>query len=690
MVDALETIIQEPEVRVKQHRLHLTPHERKVLRKAFLLPFTPTEIAYFIGWWKSLDVIYHFFNQLGERPWASRAGKPGSERLVSNYVSTYEVHEAGELGFGIGDTAFLLGLHPQYVAVKRRSWPAIEQQVTELLHLPSGTVVWTPSNDKILHDAGTRDYPLTSIAKMFGITSNAVAGRVYAKMQEASEKSSGTLKATDWKTIFDRFQKQNPDVVASVVFHSQRKTRLEQTNGRNHDLQTLSYGADSPLPVQAVDNLCSRLGIGAQHKASGYDFLTSRLESLVGHETYPAITQGIMEDELQLFYYLSGALQIRTEDGLKTIRTREDLGLLRPSKLGILLKKAKRTDNDLFRLYRRISERHSAKKGSLKGPSWSELIDSIGSAAAVARNLHRPITYDDVLAPADALARYLGGITPVRLKSGEEVRLSLENLSILTRSGIRDSGDARLQRLYKKIGGADWYKHINLAGRKSIVEANVGRIIVGGDVRGTYELEEAINLLKYTALSLPMEGEPGKPTVSDILALHVFPDGYKNLDSGRSVYSLPHDMFRRIYKRARSNRAPTPREVASSIFHSTSLVRKYGRAFNAKQLGAIALLNQYADTLESCMLGDQPVTVNGLEKTVHSLQDMRFLAKSSKEFRVNPVQAIRRTVTEYQPGLGIGYYDLFDLAGARQRVAEKHGRAVTRADANPALKAVVV
>ncbi|MBI2550493.1 hypothetical protein HYV83_04935 [Candidatus Woesearchaeota archaeon] len=683
MIDALETVIQKPEVKVKQHRLHLTPHERKVLKKAFLLPFTPTEIGYFIGWWKSLDVIYRFFNQLGERPWASRAGKPGSERLVSNYVSTYEVHEADELGFNVEDTAFLLDLHPQYVAVKRRSWPAIEQQVNELLSLSRGTVVWTPSNDKILHDAGIRDYPLTSIAKMFGFAPNAVAGRVYAKMQETSEKRPGTLKANEWKAIFDRLLKQNPDVVASVTFHSQRKTRLEQTNGRNSALPTL-YGAVSPLPAQTVDNLCSRLGIGEQHKASGYDFLTSRLESLVGHETYPAITQGIMEDELQLFYYLSGALPIRTEDGFKIISMREDLGLLRPFKLGAIT--PKRTDNDLFRLYRRISERHRAKRG----PSWSELIDSIGSAAAVARNLHRPITYDDVLAPVDALARYLGGIIPVRFKSGEEVRLSLENLSILTRSGIRDSGDARLQRLYKRIGGADWYKHINLAGRKNVVEANIGRIVVGGDVRGTYELEEAIDLLKHTALSLPMEGEKGKPTLSDILALHVFPEGYKNLDSGRSVYSLPHDMFRRIYKRAKSSRAPTPHEVASSIFHSTALVRKYGRAFNVRQLDAIALLNQYVDRLESCMLGERPVTVNGLEKTLHSLQDMRFLAKSSKEFRVNPVQAIRKTVTEYQPELGIGYYDLFDLAGARQRVAEKYSRAVTRADANPALKAVAV
>jgi len=439
-----------------------------------------------------------------------------------------------------------------------------------------------------------------------------------------------------------------------------------------------------------IRTISDKFGVSEEHRELGLEFLTSRFDTLNHTNVYKSLNDSVLESELQLFYYLNGSIAINTDDGPKTIESRKDLYLLRLWEMGIADKK-KRSDMELFRLYRKISQRHS-KKGD---PSWGELIGQLGRTKYISKHLRRTITYDDVLKPLHALTRYMAGEVSVRLKNGKKKRIRKpEELPFLSVMDMYRRKDIRLIRLYKRVkeeqinnGGPSWLELERSAGRRREVVANIGRIAVSGDVTNRYEFDEYVSLLSHHALNMPMQGEHGTPTTEDILNLHVFSDAYRNSATKRGSDNLLEKIFSRVDQRAWKGRNPTSHQVAEMVFQQRTLVQKYGRAFTSRELDMIAGLKQYADRLESMMMGENTLTIGGFEKTIDSVSDMRLLISFPKRYQVTDVQTIRTGISLYYSSIGIKYYDLFDFAGARPRVVERYERPVTRADANPKLVA---
>ncbi len=444
-----------------------------------------------------------------------------------------------------------------------------------------------------------------------------------------------------------------------------------------------------------VARVCGKFKLGGEHCNIGLEFLLAgRMDYIVGHKVYRPLTEAVMEDELQFFYRLAGIIPVMTSEGPIAISSRKELSLLRAHQIGII-KKEKRFDTELFRLYRRVAERHRAGKG----PSVGELIDQLGSAGYVRRRFRRSITYDDVLRPVDALSRYMAGEVPLAFKDGKkggikDLRIrNFGHVRLLSRSSIYQRKDTRLIRVDKRVeaehknGGPNWTGTLDHAGRMRGVAANLGRIAVSGDATGRYNFGEYVALLTYYALNMPLQGAAGGPTIEDILNLHEFSDAYKNTAKKRQSPTLLDRIFRGINSVAWKNRTPTARKAAEMVFQNSAVVKKYGRTFSSRQLDVIAVLKQYADRLEGFMLGEQPVNVCGLEKTISSIADMRFLVSFPTKFLVSEVQTMRTGVSKNASPMGIRYYDLLDAAGARPRVVEMYGRPITRTDANPRMAA---
>ncbi len=166
-----------------------------------------------------------------------------------------------------------------------------------------------------------------------------------------------------------------------------------------------------------VSKLSDRFKVKAKHRQLGLEFLADRLDWLVRHkEVYPTLTEQIVEDELQYFYHMRGAIPIITAEGPKRILTVSDLYLLRPFEIGVVNKKGeKRYDTELFRLDRRIS----ARDGKENGPSRGELVDQFGQTRQLRSYFHRPVSYDDVLPVWEVMQRYQTGqrAVTVRIRS---------------------------------------------------------------------------------------------------------------------------------------------------------------------------------------------------------------------------------------------------------------------------------
>lgn len=442
---------------------------------------------------------------------------------------------------------------------------------------------------------------------------------------------------------------------------------------------------------ELVGTVSDRFKVNEEHRKLGLDFLTSRLEWFSAHRSYHQIMHSIMMDELQLYYYLCGAIPIKTTEGLKTLNSREDLSLLRPSKIGVQSAE-NRFDNELFKLYRRVSWRSG--KGLYL--SWGKLIDQIGNDPFVRKHFKRQITYDDVVPPEIALARYMAGEVEISWRSGRRKIINSEkDLPLLSINSITKRGDLRLLRLYRRVeddrvkkGGPNWIELVNRAGRMRNAVANLGSIVVGGDVTGKYTPQEHFELIRYKARTMPLQGEEGRPTVEDILNLHVFSDAYRNSQTHlakNKETSLLHEVFRRLAQLSFKKRAQTPRQAVDMVFRMPELVAKYGRVFTARQLDMIAGLKRYTDRFESYLAGGVPIRVSGVKKTIDSVAEMRLFISFSRSFHVRELQSIRTGITGRYLEIGLTYYDIFDIAGARPSVVKKYGRPVSRSDANPNL-----
>jgi len=433
-----------------------------------------------------------------------------------------------------------------------------------------------------------------------------------------------------------------------------------------------------------VARVSEKFGVEPSYMELGHKFLESRVSEWEARNLYHhPVEDRYKEDELLLFYYMRGIVPIMQSDDEVRIRYISDLYLLRPWELGATTKKL-RSDDNLFRLHRRISER--SRNGN---PSWRKMINQVGRAPLLVKFFHRSVSYDDMMPTDELLGEYMTGKRTVFIRDYGKVKniriLKMDDLRVLGTKVIERGEDENLYRLYRRVrmdhqyrNGPQWSDLVNVVGRRDSVKDHLGMRITYGDAGMPTPGSDKQLLLRYLLGHIPVHTAEGDLTITNIQDLWVFvitSEGHPDVNITRLYY-------RTHMKDVRGERQPF-RKLMNELGTNPVVEARYGRCISYRDAQTQLLIHRMSEELEKIMLGEREVVIGGLKKRIDgAVEDLRLLRPQTQ--LTDPIiHSIAYSLTHIKDETEVRYYDLVDIVGRRPRVVEAFGRPITRYDVNP-------